>query len=160
RVLQAGAERAGKDRAHRIPEIAVGEKKKCEPVRSSFWERSPAQSASCSGGGRSRALCEERHRRCARRRRRGSGRWIRRPGRCWTEAGAPCAEPKSSCRIRRSTSVTRFEQRRLRFARHQQREPRNQGMRTQLIVALVFFVLTGGCAGLGGAPSAEPSQKG
>src|SRR6266700_4344718 len=33
-------------------------------------------------------------------------------------------------------------------------------MRTQLIVALVLSVLTGGCAGLGGAPSAEPSQKG
>jgi len=33
-------------------------------------------------------------------------------------------------------------------------------MRTQLIVALVLFVLSGGCAGLGGAPSAEPSQKG
>jgi predicted Zn-dependent protease len=33
-------------------------------------------------------------------------------------------------------------------------------VRTQLIVAGVLFVLTGGCAGLGGAPSAEPSQKG
>jgi predicted Zn-dependent protease len=33
-------------------------------------------------------------------------------------------------------------------------------MRTQLIAALVLFVLTGGCVGLGGAPSAEPSQKG
>ena len=33
-------------------------------------------------------------------------------------------------------------------------------MRTQLIVALVLCVLSGGCAGLGGAPSAEPSQKG
>jgi beta-barrel assembly-enhancing protease len=50
--------------------------------------------------------------------------------------------------------------RRKRFARHQQPEQRSQRMRTQLIVALVLFVLTGGCAGLGGAPSAEPSQKG
>jgi len=50
--------------------------------------------------------------------------------------------------------------RRTRFARHQQPEQRSQRMRTQLIVALVLFVLTGGCAGLGGAPSAEPSQKG
>ena len=33
-------------------------------------------------------------------------------------------------------------------------------MRTQLIVALVLFVLTGGCAGLGGAPSGKPSQTG
>ena len=33
-------------------------------------------------------------------------------------------------------------------------------MRTQLIATLVLFVLTGGCAGLGGAPSPEPSQKG
>ena len=31
-------------------------------------------------------------------------------------------------------------------------------MRTQLIVALVLSVLTGGCAGLGGAPSGKPSQ--
>src|SRR5438094_5493762 len=33
-------------------------------------------------------------------------------------------------------------------------------MRTQLIAALVLFVLTGGCAGLGGAPSGKPSQTG
>src|SRR5512132_536944 len=33
-------------------------------------------------------------------------------------------------------------------------------MRTQLIVALVLFVLTGGCAGFGGAPSGKPSQTG
>jgi beta-barrel assembly-enhancing protease len=31
-------------------------------------------------------------------------------------------------------------------------------VRTQLSVALVLFVLTGGCAGFGGAPSGKPSQ--
>jgi beta-barrel assembly-enhancing protease len=31
-------------------------------------------------------------------------------------------------------------------------------VRAQLIVALVLFVLTGGCAGFGGAPSGKPSQ--
>ena len=50
--------------------------------------------------------------------------------------------------------------RRKRFDRRQQPEQRNQSMRTELIVALVLCVLSGGCAGLGGAPSAEPSQKG
>jgi Zn-dependent protease with chaperone function len=33
-------------------------------------------------------------------------------------------------------------------------------MRTPPIAALLLFVLTGGCAGLGGAPSGEPSQTG
>jgi beta-barrel assembly-enhancing protease len=33
-------------------------------------------------------------------------------------------------------------------------------VRTQLLVALVLFVLTGGCAGLGGAPSGKPSETG